>query len=262
MQIAAIVPHLKQFGGVRRFISIGNALIARGHRYTLHSLSGLELAWTRFDGGIKPGQAEYCADALLIGDPPSFGEIAKARCPAYIWVIAGGSYTAQYKAEEAKGRARFLLNNRAFLKEFPDARLCEGGVDTAFWTPKRRRVGYYAGRGQTKGEQHIVRSLSGLESVSLVPIQGLDDRALLQAYRSLDCFVSWEQREGWSNPSAEALACGVPVVTNGRNCEPFSDRVIMVEDLRRFFADPMADLSWGRVAQRLEQIWKEDGIPG
>jgi hypothetical protein len=121
-------------------------------------------------------------------------------------------------------------------------------------------VGYYAGRGALKGEDAIVSALSGVPHVELVPIAGLSHRDLVEAYSSLNYFVAWESREGWSNTAAEALSCGVPVVTNGVGCEPFLDRCITVPDLRRFFERPLHEFSWEVVCMKLADIWKRDGL--
>jgi glycosyltransferase involved in cell wall biosynthesis len=71
-----LVPSVGVFGGVRRFIEIGNELIRRGHRYTLYCPTGARPDWIRFDGGVKPlsaladsrHQVLICNDAYVVGD--------------------------------------------------------------------------------------------------------------------------------------------------------------------------------------------------
>jgi len=255
MKIGAILPHLKAFGGVRRFLEVGQVLMSRGHDYRVFSKEPGGLDWFDYAGPIE-GWDRIEADVLLIGDPPSFRVLDRADGKVYVWVIAGGHYTKQYKAVE--GRYSILLNNRIFLEEFPNARLCEGGVNTDRFKPNTLRVGYYAGRGSIKGEQQIIRTLGDV--VKLVPIQGYSDAELPFVYRSLDYFVCAETRDGWPNTAAEALACGVPVVSSSRNTLPFAGRVIQVESLRGFFERPMSEFSWSQVCDRLEEIWREDGL--
>ena len=259
MKIAAILPHLKQFGGVRRFLELGNVLVGLGHEYTvvIPDEPTNRLGWFDFHGLLRQvGSETY--DVVLIGDPPSFPLLDRFTCPKYVWVIAGGKYIPQYR--RLYGQHPFLLNNRVFLEDFPAARLVEGGVNTSHFRPAKLRVGYYAGRGAAKGEREILGQLMDHPSVRLLPLEGRNNNDLPAYYSSLDYFVAWEQRPGWSNTAAEALACGVPVVTNGVNCEPFLTRCIVVQSLRDFFLDPMADFSWDRVADRLIEIWTEDGI--
>jgi glycosyltransferase involved in cell wall biosynthesis len=258
MRIAAVVPHLLQFGGVRRFLELGNVFIDRGLNYTLFASDSSFNDWFNYRGELATWN-QITGDVLLIADPPSFKVLRRVECPVYIWVIAGGQYLPVY--EKFKDKYPFLLNNRIFLKNFPSGRLVEGGVNVKhFHSIRRPSVGYYAGRGWTKGETEIVNAIGDLDNIRLVPLRGLSDHELPAYYRGLDYFVTWEQRAGWSNTAAEALACGVPVVTNGRNCEPFANRVIRVSDLRAFFATPMAEFSWESTADKLECIWKHDGV--
>ncbi len=271
MRIAAIVPHILPFGGVRRFLEVGNVLSNRGYDYLLF-VKNMEPhgkpvePWMNYTGKMVSWEkAKYKieADVILIGDPPTFpvfeDPTVKTSGKAYIWVIAAGIYLKGYKEYEAKGYP-MILNNRVYSEDFPSARLCEGGVNTHVFSPKTVRVGYYAGRGQHKGEPHIVSSLKGMGHVIPVAIQGLKTPDLVKAYKSLDYFVCSENRPGWPNTAAEALACGIPVVSDSLNTSPFSDRVINVKDLREFFKSPMEDFSWERTCDRLEEIWREDGI--
>ena len=220
MKIAAILPSLKQFGGVRRFLELGNVFVDRGHEFVVRLPDAEELEnpdWFEYRGwlGWTPDTE---ADVVLIGDPPSFPMLQQVDAPAYIYVIAGGKYIQQY--QKLYGKHPFLLNNRCFLEHFPEARLVEGGVSTSHFQPRsvgHLRVGYYAGRGAIKGEGSIVSELGDLKHIALKPLVGLANHELPQYYRSLDYFVTWEQCPGWSNTAAEALACGVPVISNGRN---------------------------------------------
>jgi hypothetical protein len=257
MKIAAIVPHLLQFGGIRRFLELGNVFAARGCDYTVYARKPKFSSWFDYRGNLSDW-AKIDADIVLIADPPCFPILQHINSPVYVWVIAGGHYVRQYR--ELSSRYPFLVNNRTFLKEFPDARLVEGGVNVERFYPSKLVVGYYAGRGWTKGEEDIVGMLGDLPDIKLLPIKGWADLQLPEVYRSLDYFVTWEKRTGWSNTAAEALACGIPVVTNGMNCEPFSNLVIKTSDLRAFFSKPMAEFSWEAVADKLEEIWKYDGV--
>jgi glycosyltransferase involved in cell wall biosynthesis len=267
MKIAAIVPHLLPFGGIRRFLEVGNVMTARGHDYTLYARDapvGSRIAgWMDYHGkflGWEEAEFTIKADVVIIGDPSTLEVLEDPKVTisgkVYIWVIAAGIeyFLKQYKEYEAKGY-NMLLNTRLYLDDFPTALICEGGVNTSTFTPKGLRVGYYAGRGSHKGEQHIVESLKGLKHIIPVAIRGLDTSELAKAYRSLDYFVCSETRAGWSNMAAEAIACGTTVVSDSKNTDLYSDRVINVKDLRAFFENPMGDFSWEKVCDRLTEIW-------
>ena len=54
MKIAAILPHLEVFGGVRRYIEIGNNFIKRGHSFRIYHSDGSRPAWLEFFGETRP----------------------------------------------------------------------------------------------------------------------------------------------------------------------------------------------------------------
>jgi len=237
MKIAAIVPHLQPFGGIRRFLEVGNVMTGRGHDYTIYAkeapVGARIAAWMDYHGkflGWEEAEFTIKADVVLIGDP-SILEVLEDPTVTIsgkvcIWAIAAGveSFREQYKKYEAKGYP-IILNTSLYWKYFgPGVKLCAGGVNTSTFTPKTMRVGYQAGRGRQKGEDHIVESLGGLKHVIPVAIKGLDTPDLVKVYRSLDYFVCSEIIPGWSNMSAEAIACGIPVVSDSENTDLFSTR--------------------------------------
>ena len=40
MKIAAILPHTLVFGGVRRYLELGNRFVTRGHTFDIYTLDG------------------------------------------------------------------------------------------------------------------------------------------------------------------------------------------------------------------------------
>ena len=57
MNIAALLPHVEVYGGVRRYIEAGNALIRRGHRVVLFTPEGKPPDWLEFRGEVRPFEA-------------------------------------------------------------------------------------------------------------------------------------------------------------------------------------------------------------
>jgi glycosyltransferase involved in cell wall biosynthesis len=262
VKIGAIVPHLLPFGGIRRFLEIGNVFCTMGHDFTIYPTEGETVDWMTFLGKVTSARGSIRDHVCLIGDPPSFDRIGETTCPTYIYVIAGEKYIPMYAKEY--GKHSFIVNNRVFLKDFPEATLIEGGVNTVhFWPDRKLRVLYYAGRGGIKGEQTIVDTLRGIHRINLIPVKDVANGELPRLYSSADYFVCWESRPGWSNTAAEALSCGVPVVTNGTNCEPFSKfciRLSTANDLKEFFEGPMLKFDWKIVCEKLLALWKGAGI--
>ncbi|HUW23786.1 MAG TPA: glycosyltransferase family 4 protein [bacterium] len=54
MKIAAILPHVEVFGGVRRYIEIGNNFIKRGHSFRIYHSDGSRPTWLEFSGETRP----------------------------------------------------------------------------------------------------------------------------------------------------------------------------------------------------------------
>ena len=256
MKVGNILPHLGMYGGVRRFMEIGNVLVERGIDYTIFCKKERYCRWFKCNFPIKDW-SDIEADIILIGDPPCFSLIPRVKGKIFIYVIAAGIYTAMY--QKVYGKYPFIAINRTSLEFFPDAYLTEVGVNTKWFTPKKRRVLFYDDKRGIKNAAHIREQLNGLENVELIGLKNLSNKQIRRAYQTGDYFVAWETRGGGTcNTAAEAIASGLTVVTNGVNTEPYTDRVIKVKNLRQFFTDPMGEFSWERLVDKLLEIFKEE----
>lgn len=266
--IVAIIPCLDKRGGVRHFLEIGNELVSRGYRYTIYSDDPSEkLDWFSFKGELVDWKYvfEIVGDIVIIGDPYLLPLLDQGRIKGkpIVWVIADGPYRKLY--QPYRGKYPFLVINRWFLKHYPEAKLCELGVNTQQFRPKDRLILFYSGgtRGLHKQGHVIHRALSGIPNLRLYELNGLTNDQLAAAYQTGDYFVAWEKEGGFSNTAAEALASGLPVVTNGNNCEPFLEKCILVKDekeLRRFFSDPMGGHTWKKTVDRLLEILRDASL--
>lgn len=246
------MPVLEKRGGVRHFLELGNVLVDRGYDYTIFTDDPAEkLDWFDFRGKIADWRYGIKADILLVGDPQLLPVTEKMEGKIYVWVLATGPYHAMYQPYRYK--FPFLLINRWFLREYPEGIVVELGVNTKHFFPKKRRVLYWDG-GLHKQAHIVKRALSGIPSVELVELKNLNNDQLAEMYRSADYLVSWEMEGGFSNTAAEALACGVTVVTNGNNVDSFIDKCIVLKDedaLRNFFQSPMGENTWEKTADEL-----------
>ncbi len=267
MKVGAILPHIQCFGGVRRFLEIGNVMVDRGLDYTIYARKERVCNWFDYKGEIA-NCSNIEADFVMASYPPDFKLLSRVKGKIFIYVLAGGMYIDMYK--EMYGIYPFILNNRVFKKWFPESHLVEGAVNVDKFTPKfrlfpnkPRKVLYFDKK--SKGSEHIRRELSTIEGIKLIGLRDLNDEELVGAYQSSDFFVSWETRPGWSNTAAEALASGLTVITSGINCEPFIDKVIVVDNLTTFFSNPenlnlkkreqMKEFSWEETVDRLLEIF-------
>jgi len=256
MRVGNILPHLGKYGGVRRFLEIGNVLVDRGIDYTVFCKKDRKCTWFECNFPIKDW-SDIEADYILIGDPPCFSILPRVKGRIFIYVIAAGRYTAMYR--KFYGRYPFIAINRTSLEFFPDAYLTEVGVNTKWFTPKKRKVLFYDDKRPIKSAAYIKKQLGGLKNIELIGLKNLSNKQLRRAYYRGDYFVAWETRPGGTcNTAAEAIASGLTVVTNGVNTEPYADRVIKVKDLRKFFTNPMEEFSWEHLVDKLLEIFKEN----
>jgi glycosyltransferase involved in cell wall biosynthesis len=107
LRIAALLPHVEVFGGVRRYIELGNALAARGHRFVLFHPSGEKPAWLELRAETRPFAEleKERFDVAMCGEPSILE--ALTRIPAdrrYFYFVLEG-----HKREREVARRRDLL---------------------------------------------------------------------------------------------------------------------------------------------------------
>ncbi len=111
MRIAALLPHVEIFGGVRRYIEIGNELTKRGHVFTLFTPKGERPDWLEFQGICRPfealsGQSEFdiglCSEYSIL---PHFDKLV-ARAKFFYFVLEG-----HRKEGEVARRAYYFLGS-------------------------------------------------------------------------------------------------------------------------------------------------------
>jgi glycosyltransferase involved in cell wall biosynthesis len=117
MNIAALLPHVEVFGGVRRYIELGNALVRRGHRFTLFTPEGLAPTWLEFLGEIRPFRAlgdesfdvGMCSEYSIVDD---FDRI-RAETKWFYFVLEGH----KREKEIAHRNYRFMGNSAGICRK-------------------------------------------------------------------------------------------------------------------------------------------------
>jgi glycosyltransferase involved in cell wall biosynthesis len=93
MRIRLFLPHVGVFGGVRRYLELGNEWVALGHEVTLHHPDGGPPAWLPFAGRTATLEAarERDSDLALAGDGGTwpFFRAHRARRHVYYCVLEG-----------------------------------------------------------------------------------------------------------------------------------------------------------------------------
>lgn len=146
MRIGAILPHLLVFGGVRRYIELGNAFITRGHSFTLYTPRGESSTWLPFNGTVKQLGAVSAdrADVVFCGSPDllDFLDNSGARIKIFYLQIENVDREAEIVRS---GRYRIMVNSKGLARRVRRLYGMEpidgaGGVNPRMFYPTTRRV--------------------------------------------------------------------------------------------------------------------------
>lgn len=265
MNIAVLLPHVEVFGGVRRYIEVGNALIRRGHRFVLFTPAGKKPDWLEFRGEVKTFEAilaeEFevgvCSEYSIL---PQFDRL-KARAKFFYFVLEGHK-----KEKDVARRHYYYLGNSEGICRRIERKYkvrcfrAPGGINPEIFFPLPRQLGrefrilcYGRIYKKRKGVRQVINAVEKLHQKnphvrliffdSLVGEEKRDPRPLVRTpvphefyldlpqnrmawlFSQADIFVSAERRAGWANTAAEAMACRLPVV-----CTPSGSRDFAVHN--------------------------------
>jgi glycosyltransferase involved in cell wall biosynthesis len=191
MRIVLFLPHVGVFGGVRRFIELGNEWSALGHEVTLHHPEGTPPHWLPFHGRVAPlSAAAGCpADLALCADPHTYDAFRATASGAHLYycVIEGDAGLARAIADP---KVRLAANSQA-LRRAVERRARRpvldgvGGIRTTQFRPdpaKRAtaplRVLLNGRRSRAKKGTDLVlaalRALSGVPEFEIVLFDSVD----------------------------------------------------------------------------------------
>lgn len=176
MKIAALLPHVEIFGGVRRYLEIGNEFSRRGYRFVLFLPEEKKPDWLDFVGTIKPFSSlreenfdiGLCSEYSIL---PYFEKL-KARFKFFYFLLEG------HKQEKKVVRKDyfFLGNSEGMCRRIerkykvPCFR-APGGVNTVFFHPEERETGkdelrilcYGRVYKRRKGIRKVIQAVEGLD---------------------------------------------------------------------------------------------------
>lgn len=81
MRLATFLPHVGVFGGVRRFLELGNAWTRAGHEVTLYHPGGEPPGWLAYAGTVRPlsAAAAESSDLAIGADPHTLDALLSHR---------------------------------------------------------------------------------------------------------------------------------------------------------------------------------------
>ena len=143
MKIAALLPHVQVFGGVRRYIELGNEFVRKGHAFTLFHPAGIPPDWLEFLGETRSFSAleGESYDVAMCGEYsilPYFDRV-RARDKYFYFVLEGH----KMEREVARRPYRFLGNSEGICRRMErkyglKVTRAVGGVNPAIFHPLER----------------------------------------------------------------------------------------------------------------------------
>lgn len=262
MRISTFLPHVGVFGGVRRFIELGNSWSRMGHEVTLYHPGGEPPDWLPYRGQTRPlaESASGRADLAITADPHTLEAFAAHRAGIHLYYCVIENDPGVARARDVS--ARLAANSSALRRSLARrTRLVvldgAGGInrDQFHPDPTRRhatplRVLANGRRSRAKkGTDLVLEAARGLKRVpefELVLFDHVDQHnrqdprdgaplpgnarfvlnptqdELVELYQSADVFVAAERKAGWCNTALEAMACGCAVVCTSSGTADFA----------------------------------------
>jgi len=322
MKIAALLPHVEVFGGVRRYLEIGNEFVRRGEEFTLFHPKGNRPEWLEFKGIVRPFSSleEETFDIGLCSEYSILPYFEKLNAKKKFFYFVREKHKKD--REVVKKNFLFLGNSekacRRLERKFGiSCPRVVGGVNPEIFYPMKAReqrdefriLCYGRIYKKVKGIKDIIHAVENLSKRlshlrliffdCWVEEEKKDPRTMIKTrvpydfhfnlpqdkmawlFSQADIFVSAEKRAGWSNTTAEAMACCLPVVCTKNGTEdfafhnktalvvPFPHPIFLRCQIRRLIEDKELRLrlaqagyekiqkfTWTRLVDKLERIFR------
>jgi len=259
MKIAAILPHVNKYGGVRRYLEFGNNIIKLGHQYDLYVIDfSVKYEWLNelnFTGNfLNFSKINSDYDAAICGDAQSLSYLEKFDSKLKIVNIIFPPNTGYLLGQYEFGHNDYLyVGNGTGWTNFigilrPNYFTIPGAINLNMFKPKKVKKDHdkfnilFAAKNRPwKGNNVILEAVKRLKNENIgwgcfdteehpdfdkeiKQYINLPQKQMSDIYCSYNCFVSCEKLAGWQNCSAEAMACGIPVITTEIGARDFANK--------------------------------------
>ena len=176
LSIAAVLPHLRVFGGIRRYLTLGETWRSWGHQVVLYTPDGVAAAWLPFGGTVRPFSALGSArhDIAFTPQPALLPQLHAVPAAQRLWYCAAENEPGEALAVRDRGILLAAVSTALAQRLRRRARRPvldgAGGVDAAFFRPDRGArdparlvVAAYGRRSRPrKGTDLVVRAVRAL----------------------------------------------------------------------------------------------------
>ena len=260
-KIGVILPHCLLFGGVRRFLELGEIFIRNGHQMFVFTPDGIPPTWFRFSGTVDTIQNlnKYHLTLLFVTEPAflSYFLDTNSKLKVFYHVGPRADISGVLKHKEI-----FIFSNSTNMylrdkkKHGVHTIKAIGGVHIPEHAKQISRhqgpfvimcYGRLSRKG--KGTSIVVKAAEALYKKGLdvklvlfdspldtkgrkqiekfrpkLPFEFIIDHPVEDneaLFKRADVFVAVEKKGGWSNTAAEALAAGIPLVASNTGTKDF-----------------------------------------
>lgn len=141
MKIAVILPHTKLYGGVKRFLELGNLFIEKGHQFIVFTQDGGAPDWFSFKGEISThtNLPKFELDALFFTETQYLDLVTRANARRKIFYFVRGN--DDLKPIKQHPEIEFFANSSNMYevakKKFNiESFKAFGGIDTDMYRPE------------------------------------------------------------------------------------------------------------------------------
>src|SRR5688572_22394029 len=176
LSICAVLPHLRVFGGIRRYLSLGQVWASWGHEVVLYTPDGEPGAWLPFSGTVRSFReiGDRRHDVALTPQPALLGALARVPTTRRVWYCAAENEPGEDLALDEPGlllaAVSTALARRLARRTRRPVIDGAGAVDATFFRPDRgardparKVVAAYGRRSRPrKGTELVVRAVGAL----------------------------------------------------------------------------------------------------
>ena len=214
MRIATFLPHVGVFGGVRRFLELGNEWARKGHEVTLFHPSGDAPAWLPYDGRVRPlaEAADETSDLTLCADAHTYDDFRAHRSGRHLYycVLEGDPGLARAIADPA---VRLAANSGALRdtvrrRSGRDVLDGIGGIRTTTFRPDPRRRADRPLRVLVNGRRSRPKKGTDLVLRALASLRGRVPEFEVVLFDTVDAHNRQDPRDGAPLPPAARFVLG------------------------------------------------------
>lgn len=214
MRIATFLPHVGVFGGVRRFLELGDEWTAMGHEVVLYHPSGEPPGWLPFRGAVRPlaTAASESSDVAFCADPHTYAAFRSHAAAQHVYycVIEGDPGAGMAIADAGVRLAANSSALRAALARRSGRPVLDGvgGIRTTWFRPAPETRAAAPLRVLVNGRRSRPKKGTDLVLRALAPLIGRVPAFEVVLFDTVDAHNRQDPRDGAPLPPGARYVLG------------------------------------------------------